>query len=241
MYCENMTDFDFTAGSRDLTEGDFAAVLGKIKAIAFDLDGTITDSIGNILACTHFAFDYMNLPQPDDHNIMKTIGLELEDGITMLLPDEQKSRGREVTAEYRRIFKEHDEFMIDTLFPDIEEVFSKIRQLGLKIGFASGRSVVGVMRTINATFLREYCDGICGGDEVPSKPNPRMMEVLSSRLGVSPRETLVIGDAGLDIELGKNAQCYTLGVQTGVWSGSALKTLQPDLLLPKVSDLIDYL
>lgn len=236
-----MMDFDFTAGSRDLSEGDVAAVLGKIKAVAFDLDGTITDSIGNILRCTHFAFDYMHLPQPTDLDIMKTIGLELQDGLAFLLPPDKKSRSAEVTAEYRRIFKEHDEFMIDTLFPNLPTVFQGLRERGLKIGYASGRSVVGMMRTISSTFIKDYCDGICGGDEVPSKPAPQMMEVLCRRLGVKTCETLVIGDAGLDIKLGKNAGCYTLGVQTGVWSGSALKTLHPDLLLPRVSDLAVYL
>ncbi|MCI6796820.1 MAG: HAD hydrolase-like protein, partial [Succinatimonas sp.] len=66
-------------------------VLDSVRAMAFDLDGTLCDSIGNIIACTNFTFDAHKYRRPEKNAIVKTIGLRLEEGLRELLPDEHKS------------------------------------------------------------------------------------------------------------------------------------------------------
>lgn len=226
---------DFISGRRDLIKGDFAHLLDGIKAVAFDLDGTLIDSIGIIIDCTRYAFRQWNLECPDDAAIMATIGLRLEEGLRQLLPDERKSEYLEFTELYRSAYKQNPRFLIDTTYEDIEPLFVELKKRGIKVGYASGRSRVGIENTLKNTFLGNYCDGICAGSEVPSKPDPEMMRVLCERMQVLPEEVLGIGDAGLDIDMFKSAGCRSLGVQTGVWSGEALLSLSPDYLIPKVS------
>ena len=233
---------DFVSGRRDLIEdNNLHALMRKVKAVIFDLDGTLTDSIGTILSCTHKTFAEEGLPQPDVHAIMGTIGLELSEGITRLLPKEHKSRGKEITAHYREIFISTPKYVEDHLFPGTQELMQKLKDCNIKIGFASGRSRTGMLRTINGTFLSDYCDALASGNEVPSKPNPAMMYKVCERLGIEPKDALGAGDASLDILMFQNAQAYALGVQSGVWSGDALKTLNPDALLPNISMLANYL
>lgn len=101
--------------------------------------------------------------------------------------------------------------------------------------------MTGIKRTLDATFLGDYCDGICAGSEVPSKPNPLMMQTVCQRLNVNVNKVLGVGDSGLDIKMYQNANALSLGVQTGVWSGEALKELHPTFLLPAIGDLTRYL
>ena len=233
--------FAHIEGRRDsVFDADAKKILSDLEAVVFDLDGTLTDSIGQILSCTHATFDYLGLPQPEDKAIMSTIGLELGEALTSLLPEDKKHLGASVTKDYREIFKSRRDFQLDNLFSGIEPLMKKLRALNIKIGYASGRSMQGIERTMNATFLGNYCDGICAGSEVPSKPDPTMMHTLCKRLNVKEEHVLGVGDSGLDIKMYQNAGALSLGVQTGVWSGDALMTLKPNMLIKSIGDLIAY-
>ncbi|MBQ8023662.1 MAG: HAD family hydrolase [Succinivibrio sp.] len=233
--------FAYIEGRRDIVfDVNAKSILGMIEAVVFDLDGTLTDSIGQILSCTRTTFQYLSLPLPDDKAIMSTIGLELGEALTSLLPEDKKHLGPSVTKYYREIFKSRLDFQLDTLFIGIEPLMKKLRDYDIKIGYASGRSMQGIERTLNATYLGKYCDGICAGSEVPSKPDPTMMHTLCKRLNVKEEMVLGVGDSGLDIKMYQNAGCFSLGVQTGVWSGDALMRLKPDILLEGVGDLTAY-
>ncbi len=130
-----------------------AKLLTSVQALAFDLDGTLCNSIGNIISCTNFTFDAHNYRRPDESSIIKTIGLRLEEGLRELLPDEHKQEYLEFTASYREIFAQHPEFMIDTLYPGVPELMQKLKKRGIKIGFVSGRCLKGIERTLSNTVL----------------------------------------------------------------------------------------
>jgi phosphoglycolate phosphatase len=235
---------NFVKGNRDLRiDEKIPKILNSVEAFAFDLDGTLTDSIGNIIACTNYVFDHFGYKRPKTELIMSTIGMKLEDSLRTVLPEEYKSKYIEFTVSYRKIYSEHKEFLIDNLFPDVVGVVSKLKSHGYKIGYVSGRSTKGIERTVFGTELRNFCDAIAAGNEAPSKPDPKMMVLLSERLNVDPSKILGVGDAGMDIMMYHNAGALALGVQTGVWSGDALMSLKPapDALLPKFTDLADFL
>ena len=71
-------------------------------------------------------------------------------------------------------------------------------------------------------------------------PSPILVTPSGMHISVSS-PSLGVGDSGLDIKMYQNASCMSLGVQTGVWSGDALLTLKPDMLLKSIGDLTSYL
>jgi len=236
-----MTD-DVTVGRRNVVKiAHLDEILRKVRAVVFDLDGTLTNSVPQIIGCTKHTFRELYLPEPSDVAIMKTIGLELEEGLTSLLPEDKKGDGAYVTRLYREISVSHREYSEDRLFPGIEKLLIKLRTHGYLIGYASGRSVMGIKRTLSQTFLGQYCDALCGGSECPSKPCPVMMEIIGSRLQVKCSEILGVGDSGLDILMYEKSGSYSLGVQSGVYSGDALERLNPHFILPYAKDLANYL
>lgn len=215
----------------------------SIKAVAFDLDGTLCDSIGNIIACTQATFKEMSLISPEPKAITATIGMRLEEGIRELLPQQLKPKYEEVTLLYREIFAKHPEFMLDNIFCGVREVLQILRNRHIKVGFISGRIRKGVMRTLDATFLGKYADAIVSGDEGQSKPSPDLMQIFSRRLGISCAHILGVGDSDLDVGMCLSAGSVCLAVQSGVCTANDFLHLEkkPQFILPNVADLKRYL
>lgn len=232
---------DFTEGRRDLVYEDIKPYLGQIKAVAFDIDGTLTDSIPWIDKCTVLAFEKMGLPVPPKKDILGIIGIRLDEGLQKILPEGKKHLKDEITRVYRSIYTADPAYNLAPLFPGMDKMLYALKERGYKIGFVSGKSNLGLHRALECTMLGEVCDGYCAGDEVPSKPHPQMLLTLANRLGLQPFEILGVGDAGLDVMLYHNAHAVSCGVQSGVWSGDAFLKLRPHLILPDATYLTDYL
>lgn len=228
------------AVSKVINVHELGEVLDSVRALAFDLDGTLCDSIGNIISCTNFTFDAHKYRRPDKNAIVKTIGLRLEEGLRELLPDEHKHEYLEFTASYREIFSKHPEFMIDTLFPGVPELMKKLKKRGIKIGIVSGRCLKGIERTLSNTVLGDYCDAVSAGDEAPSKPDPALMYLLSERLNIECKNMLGVGDALIDIYMYKSSGAKALAVQSGVCTKEQLQKAKPEFLLPFAGDLNAY-
>ena len=234
-------NFDFAAGSRDVFYVDAAFDKKDIEAVVLDLDGTVVDSVDQIVHCAKSAFKLLNLPEPETNAIKSIIGKKLEEGLTFLLPDDKKSMGSEVTTWYRQFFIDNDKYNKQVLFDGVVDTLDYLATKGYKLAVASGRSTIGIQRALDTTILGKYIQVFCAGDEVPSKPHPKMALTVAKRLGVSPNCMLGVGDTDMDIELFLNAKAKSAGVCTGVWSGDAIKTLKPHLVLPHIGFLKDVL
>ena len=203
--------------------------LAQCKVLAFDVDGTLTDSIEQIITCFQRTFAYANLPVPEPEAIKGTIGMTLNLGIRSLLPDPSDVRlGEEVTQLYR------DTFAVSKL--------ATLNERGYILAIASGKSQVGVKRVFtDIPELQDYFSIVCTGDMCESKPSPAMINLIAARAHVKPHEILGVGDAALDIAMFRNAKCHELGVLSGVSDEYDFDDLEVEFYLPRVTDLTHYL
>ena len=240
----SMNELKSNSARRDLCcDAGLPDILKKVKALILDLDGTVTDSIGNILVCMRTTFEALGAPPPEDDAVRQTIGMTLEEGMAALLGEKNQDQALVYCAEYRRIFNEHPEFNRDVLFPGIEILLKKLSRRGLKIGVASGRSRAGVVHTLDNTVVGDYCEAFVSGSETPSKPAGDMAVLLCMRLGLDTTEVLGVGDSALDVEMYHRAGCPALGVETGVCSGPDFLAMDtpPEVVLPSLSALAYYI
>lgn len=221
----------------------FAEALQEIKLLAFDVDGTLTDSIEQIILCFERTFAYAGLPVPDSSAIKGTIGMSLALGIQSLLPDPSDERlAKEVTQLYRDTFSVSKDINVTRLFEGTEDMLATMHSKGYQLAIASGKSKVGVERFLDdVPNLRKYFSIICTGDTCRTKPNPDMIELISAQSGVGVKHILGVGDALLDIQMFRNAKCQELGVQTGVSDYYDLSDYNCQFILPKATDLLTYL
>ena len=218
----------------------FKECLQEIELFAFDIDGTVTDSIEQIIVCFQRTFKYANLPVPTPEQIKGTIGMTLNKGIQALLPDPTDERlALETTQLYRDTFSVSPDINVSILFDGIIETLDILKQKGYKLAMATGKARVGVDRLLNdCPELKRYFEIICTGDKCESKPSPAMINEISALSGVPVGKIMGVGDAILDIQMFRNAKCHELGVLTGVSDFSAMDDFDTELSLPKATDII---
>lgn len=221
----------------------FKECLQEVELFAFDIDGTVTDSIEQIIICFQRTFKYANLPVPTPEQIKGTIGMTLNKGIQVLLPDPSDERlALETTQLYRDTFAVSPDINVAILFDGIIETLDILKQKGYRLAMATGKARAGVDRLLNdCPDLKKYFEIICTGDKCESKPSPAMINEISALSGVHVSKIIGVGDAILDIQMFRNAKCHELGVLTGVSDFYAMDDFDTEFILPKATDIIKYL
>lgn len=207
----------------------------RIKAIIFDLDGTLVDSYPAILESLNHTLSRLGYPPVDSERIRKMVGRGLENLMMQAVGETHLKEGI-------RIFKEsYDQTVLDGTFllPDVMNTLQKLQQAGVKMGVASNKPA-DYSRKILRHLQIESCVIACLGPEgdIPPKPHPAMLERLMRLLDVTCEEALYVGDMALDVQSARNAKVRVALVPGGGDDLDTLRAANPDHLLAHFSDLL---
>jgi pyrophosphatase PpaX len=218
---------------------------GSIKAIIFDMDGTLIDS--------------MDLYHAILRDIMESLGMELTLSRELLFetlsqgkklsdiifpPDMNNRKGtveRFSTLAMNALkdtFSRCDVELIDGVIP----LFKKLKDRGFRLAIVTSSITEMVVPFLKAKNLHSYLNCVLGRTEVPQlKPLPDPLLKCMEILNVEPRESVYVGDSAVDIQAGKAAGAWTVGVLTGTSDLNRLKAQGPDVILDSVGDLLTVL
>jgi phosphoglycolate phosphatase len=105
---------------------------------------------------------------------------------------------------------------------------------------ATGKSKRGLDEALSHTELRGLFVATRTAEETAGKPHPQMLHELMAELGVSPAQTLMVGDTTHDLQMALNANCASVGVSYGAHETPALHTCQPLHVAHSVAELHDW-
>tara|TARA_Y100001960_G_C14551853_1_gene766169 strand:+ start:203 stop:826 length:624 start_codon:yes stop_codon:yes gene_type:complete len=204
-----------------------------VKGIVFDLDGTLVDSLPDILNSFCHAFEVVGLPVPDKDEVNGQLGKTLWDMYCHFAPSETIS---ELVAVYRDYYPRH--FLDNSrIFPGVKDVLTQLRNLGFSLAIATTKRTISAIEFTNALGLDSYFDHIQGTDDFACKPSP---EVIHRALGALGKTGLwMVGDSSTDIEAGKAARLSTYAVTWGAHDVKRLRKSNPDALESSLDRLIE--
>ena len=211
----------------------------RFSFIVFDWDGTLIDSTTIIADSLQQACRDLGEPVPTDIDARYVIGLGLSDALKHVAPRLSPDRHPDLAARYRHHFISRDAQI--ALYPGVRELLAELAAAGFVLGIATGKSRAGLDRAlaqhgIGGRFAATRC-----ADEGFPKPHPDMLEQLINRVGVSPRETLMVGDTTHDIELARNAGASALAVAYGAHGADGLGALAPLATVHSIAELRAWL
>ncbi|AFJ02447.1 phosphoglycolate phosphatase-like protein [Methylophaga frappieri] len=196
------------------------------------------DSTGHIVFCMREAIAQLKLPPKRDAEISHIIGLGLPEAVLTLYPDSSPAAVQQLADSYRRIWLNHP--YQAPLFENAQALLNRLsRQCFL--GVATGKSRRGLNKVLAETGLGPLFTQTRCADESFSKPHPQMLTEIIDFCGVSPAETLMIGDTVFDLQMATNAGADCLAISHGAHPSAQLQSCDPLAILPDLHALESWL
>ena len=142
-----------------------------------------------------------------------------------------------------KIFGKYLEYSKDAKFyPAVKPLLKKFKKFS-DLFIVSHNKTETIIDHLEKENIKNTFKGIYGSDKIPvQKPDPMALQpVLENYTKKSRDEFLIIGDMPSDITAGKEAGFWTIGVASGISNKEVLSTLNPDLLIDSLDDLLNLL
>ncbi|NOZ42614.1 MAG: HAD-IA family hydrolase, partial [Alphaproteobacteria bacterium] len=185
-----------------------------MKLIVFDCDGTLVDGQHLIIAAMQAACRSCDVGYPGDEAIRQIVGLSLTEAIKICHPDQSAATYLALKAGFIDCFQQlrQQEEDNEPLFDGVREAIEQLADHGYLLGIATGKSRRGLLITLKNHQLSDYFLTLNTADDGPGKPHPAMLINAMRDTGVTPADTLMVGDTTFDVEMAIAAKVHVVGV-----------------------------
>jgi pyrophosphatase PpaX len=209
-----------------------------IKAIIFDFDGTIADTLPVCFYAFQSVFRKYDDREIDIEEIKDMFGPSETGIIHKNLLNENHEQAIELY--YDEYNKKHSELV--PINDEIDGLLRHLKKEGFKLGIVTGKARRSLDISLRFLKMEGLFDVIITGDDVEiPKPHPEGIKKALSQLNVKHSNAIFLGDSDADIKAGKEANVYTIGVQWLPNYQTVEFTIQPDSIFYKIDDLIHSL
>lgn len=186
-----------------------------LKLAIFDMDGTLVDSREVIQTAMATAFERCGLVPPDYEATRQIVGLGLSEACRRLAPEYDDLP--RLVREYKEAFvaRRSDPDFKEPLYEGAVETLERLANENWLIAMATGKSQAGIKAVFGMHPLAQYFDTIWCADDGPGKPDPFMCLEAMKAVGAEAEQSLIIGDAIFDIQMGRAAGIRSIGVSWG--------------------------
>lgn len=210
------------------------------KAVIFDLDGTLADTLTTIAYFANQALETYGFSAIPKEKYRYMVG----NGAKILVQRMMHESGDDSPESFDKVYPLYNQTYDDNFlyltapYEGIPEILAKLKKAGVKMAVLSNKPHPTTSKVVKALFGDDTFDLVCGQKEgVPLKPDPAALFGIMKELGVTAEETVYVGDTAADMKTGKSAGVWTVGVLWGFRDEKELRDNHADAIISKAEEL----
>jgi pyrophosphatase PpaX len=220
----------------------------KYKAILFDLDDTLLDSMAARVKSMEHVFASAGITHLQAERFLRDLhGTPLEDALVKLAQELGIQTG--LFEKYRRFYWSKEKGLL-RLYPGVSGMLEGLRQQKLKLGLVTtktmnleieGRAGGAVTELEEMSIGHIFSVKVGFEDVTRRKPHPEAVNLALSRLGLEAGEAVMVGDSASDIKAAQAAGCHSCYATWGIPAherGSLLSHATPDFIVDSPDELL---
>ena len=214
----------------------------KYQCIIFDCDGTLVDTLEDIASSMNQSLVKHGFPAVPAEKYRDMVGWGIIRLAELALPEEARTDETitKVAACAQRFMDEQPaEQYLSRPYPGLRELVAELSQLKkISTAVLSNKPDSVLLRLMDDLFGPKAFDVVCGlRPGIIPKPDPQSVWEILAELGKNPHDTIFMGDSEIDMETGRNAGCYPLGVSWGFRSRLTLEKAGAARIIDKPEEL----
>lgn len=213
-----------------------------IKAIVFDLDGTLLDTVPDIAAAMNRALSACGLPTHDQKTVETFLGGGIRDAVTKATPSgTDESTIQQVLDLYRDDYVAHCTEQT-RLYDGIAEVINTFAAKGMKLAILSNKTEATAQKIAAHFFPEGQFEAVFGRvPDRPLKPHPDAAVPVLQALGLSVEEIAYVGDSNTDILFARAVGMLPIATPWGYRSREELVEAGAQLIAGSPADLLHFM
>ena len=217
----------------------------RIRAVAFDLDGTLVDTMGDLVASVNLMLGMLGAPELSEARIRTLVGNGVETLVLRALNDSVGSaathaaRRSAALALFRRLYGQQL-YKRSKVYPGVIDTLRSLSEAGISLCCITNKDSAFAEPLLKLAGLSEFFSfTLCADRAEDRKPSPNMLLAACSRLGIAPAEMLFVGDSGMDIAAARIAGLPVIAVSYGYGKDHAGSgNDQPDARVDDLTEIV---
>ena len=214
----------------------------SIKAVIFDLDGTLLDTLGDLASAVNTALRHHGFPLLDEDDVCGRVGNGVRRLIEQSVPAGTPRADIDAClAEFQAAYDQH---LVERTHPyqGIPAVIEAFHRRGVRMAVLSNKYQAATAKLVARFFPEGTFDVVFGQREgIEPKPDPTIVFDILKQVGIAPEATLYMGDSKVDMQTAANSGLRSVGVTWGFRPRAELEEHGATFIIDRPEQLLDLL
>jgi len=213
----------------------------KYKAVVFDMDGTILDTLSDLADAMNYELCKNGMPVRTIDEIRRFVGNGIQKLIERAVPvGTTSSTVNAIFVDFIDYYKTHCEIATKP-YDGIESLLKKLKEAGLKTAVNSNKADAAVQILCERYFPNLFDCAVGEKEGIAKKPAPDSVNEILRQLGGPQHEAGYIGDSDVDFETARNAGLDFIGVDWGFRGKDFLRTCGAEKIAMNTEDVLRFI